>query len=95
MRFRNTFYKDLSHDKPLHPEAILFLTKSVGFQQAEIVYKNPFPAREALQLLEPPETQDTLLHTMIDVSNRNFQQLNTLLYGHLDYAIIARKRPVV
>jgi O-antigen chain-terminating methyltransferase len=85
------FYKDLSHEKPLHPEALQHLVKTVGFQQVQIEDKNPFSAKTALQELDVMRVSDETLRSQLEKINQNIRQLNTLIYGHLDYAVIAKK----
>ena len=89
--FSQYFYKDLSHDKPLHPEALQHLVKTVGFQQVQIEDKHPFPAKTSLQELDVTRVSDETLRSQLEKINQNIRQLNTLIYGYLDYAVIAKK----
>ncbi len=89
------FYKDLSHNKPLHPDALLYLIQLAGFEQAEVVPKNHFSGKDALKELTCQHDVEEPLRSLIDVVNQDVRQLNDFLYGHLDYAIVARKSPVV
>ena len=89
------FYKDLSHRNPLDPEALLHLVKSTGFEDARLEFKNPFPAgmprASLLKELDVSETTDESLHAQFSAVNHNMRQLNQLIYGSLDYAIISPK----
>ena len=85
------FYKDMTHRNPLHPETLEHLIKSAGFQEVTIEYKNPFPPQKALQELRLEQAQDAELRACGEQINQHVKQLNALLYGHLDYAIIAKK----
>jgi len=89
------FYKDISHNNPLHPDALLYLIQLAGFEQAEIVPKSPFPAQGVLKELTDTEAAAEPLRSLIDVVNQDVRQLNALIYGHLDYAIVAKKTPIV
>ena len=51
--FSGAFYVDLSHVKPIHPEAARFVLEAAGFRDVEIRYVNPVPADGKLQRLEP------------------------------------------
>ena len=85
------FHRDLSHDKPIHPDALEFLTKTSGFQETSITYESPFPSKHQLQeLQELPEADEALRGNILRL-NHNIKQLNSMLYGFLDYAVIARK----
>lgn len=92
------FHRDLSHEKPVHPDALEFLLKTLGFQDTRIIYTAPFPKEHALQELALPDAADGLedpLRANLALLNQNIRQLNGLLYGHLDYAIVARKVKMV
>lgn len=78
------FYRDLTHQKPLHPETLEFMLRAVGFREVSIRYSSP--VSERARLLELTDT-DTASATL----NQNFEKLNALLYGDMDYAVIATK----
>tara|TARA_B100000315_G_C14552697_1_gene576662 strand:- start:59 stop:1291 length:1233 start_codon:yes stop_codon:yes gene_type:complete len=84
------FHLDLSHNKPLHPEAIKFLLETNGFVDVKIKYLSPFPEEVRLQLLK--DFPDASKKKSINVLNQNIQKLNNLLYGYQDYAVIAKKQ---
>jgi SAM-dependent methyltransferase len=75
------YFADLTHAQPLVPDTLALLAKQAGFSSAEIRYLN-----------EPPPT-DRLRE--VDLDNRaladNVARLNDLLFGPLDYAVVARR----
>jgi SAM-dependent methyltransferase len=75
------YFADLTHAQPLVPDTLALLAKQAGFSSAEIRYLN-----------EPPPT-DRLRE--VDLDNRaladNVTRLNDLLFGPLDYAVVARR----
>ena len=75
------FYRDLTHQKPLHPETLEFMLRAVGFREVEIRYSSP--VSERARLLSVTDGSDTL--------NQNFEKLNALLFGDQDYAVIGTK----
>lgn len=85
----NYFYLDLSHVKPLHPQALSFLLEMHGFHEIEVRYLHPVP--EGVRLVRLPEAQGTEWEGIAALLNRNLDRLNDLLYGYADYAIIARR----
>jgi len=88
------FYRDMSHENPIHPDALEYLVKTVGFQETRIEYKAPFPKEQLLQELKEIDSKNGVNGTWranIETLNNNIRQLNGLLYGHLDYAVVARK----
>ncbi len=87
------FYKDLSHAKPLHPDGLQHLIKTIGFQDAHVEYKTLWEPR--FQELDTTNVSDEALRSHIFVLNKNIRQLNDLIYGYVDYAIIARKGKIL
>jgi SAM-dependent methyltransferase len=85
------FYRDMSHEKPVHPDALCYVLKTVGFQDIQIVYASPFSQALLLQELDAMAVSDETLRTQIAILNKNLRQLNDTIYGYLDYAVIAKK----
>ena len=87
MVFAASFYMDFSHIRPLHPEAMRFLLASAGFQDIELKYAGPVDDTRRLPSLPdiglPGETMEAF--------RRGVEQLNDLLYGYQDYAVIGTK----
>jgi O-antigen chain-terminating methyltransferase len=86
--FASAFYLDLSHIKPIHPEAVRFLWRWAGLGQVEILYRSPVPLRDRLENL-PGE--GGLQGGELGILNRNMDRLNQLLFSFQDYAVIGRK----
>jgi len=85
----NYFYLDMSHVKPIHPQALTFLLEMHGFQEVEVRYLHPVP--EGVRMVLLPEVPGSAWEEMAALLNTNFGRLNDLLYGYADYAVIARK----
>ncbi|MFZ5586040.1 MAG: class I SAM-dependent methyltransferase [Thermodesulfobacteriota bacterium] len=83
--FAGAFYLDLTHHKPIHPEAARFLWGWAGLTDVEILYLSPLPPQVRLELAEGGDSG------LAGAFNRNVQRLNDLLYSHLDYAVVGRK----
>ena len=71
-----SYFADLSHAQPLVPETLVLLVRQAGFRQVETRFMN-----EPAEKLEPPDEP---------VLAENVRRLNELLFGPLDYAIVAR-----
>jgi O-antigen chain-terminating methyltransferase len=71
------FHRDLTHVRPIHPDTLSFLCESAGFSQVEIRRLSPVPDDGLL-----PKTGDEKIDEVVD-------QLNGLLYGFQDYAVVA------
>jgi len=77
------YFLDLSHQKPIHPQAIKFLMESSGFEEVKIEYSSPIE-EERLQDLPGADEVSTVL-------NQNIDKLNKLLYSPSNYAAIGKK----
>ena len=82
-----SFYRDLTHQKPLHPETLDFLMRAVGFSEVTIRYTSPVGERARLL----PVMGLMALMDGNDTVNQNFEKLNALLFADQDYAVIATK----
>lgn len=84
------FHLDISHVKPIHPEALKFLMEANGFVNVQVKYLSPFPDEMKLQTLT--DLRDTLSKKSLKLMNENTQKLNNLLFGYQDYAVICKKQ---
>jgi len=80
------FYRDLSHEKPLHPETLDFALRAAGFREVELRYSSPVPERARLLPMTEAEAGKGA-----STINQNFEKLNAFLFGDQDYAAIATK----
>ena len=88
--FSGAFYLDLSHQKPIHPEAARFLWESLGFRQVTTLFVSPYPEEMKLREMARRE-DDSYEDELARVLNENTRRLNDLLYGYQDYAVIGYK----
>ena len=72
------FHRDLTHVRPIHPDTLAFLCESAGFN-VEVRRLSPVPEDDRLR-----GTGDGRLDGIVE-------QLNDLLYGYQDYAVVGRK----
>jgi SAM-dependent methyltransferase len=86
--FAGPFYLDLTHTRPVHPEAMRFLMEAHGFGATEIVPRSPFPSEAKLKEVDLFHRLQKFEDAFINVVNDNFNQLNELLYGYQDYAAV-------
>ena len=90
-----SYIRDITHVRPLHPETLAYLVTAGGFQKVEVVYRSPFPPEHRLAKAPGPEAgtseEDARLGSVTAVFNRNVEQLNRLLYADQDYAVIAER----
>jgi SAM-dependent methyltransferase len=78
------YYLDLSHQKPVHPQALKFMLEASGFENVEVKYSVTLE-NEQLKNLPGADERTALL-------NQNIDRLNDLLFAPANYAAIAARR---
>ncbi len=94
--FFQSYIRDITHARPLHPDTLKYLVIASGFAGAEVEFRMPVP--EAYRLQPPPEVvwrptgddKDAIV-TLARTVDENFAVLNRLMFTYLDYAVIARR----
>jgi SAM-dependent methyltransferase len=81
------FNRDLTHQKPLHPETLSFLAAAAGFGEVRVELRSPVEPAAQLQAV-PVEG---LPGPAAQALNENMARLNALLYGPQEYALLARR----
>ena len=94
--FFESFIRDLTHQKPIHPETLQFLLQANGFSNVEIVFRSPIAEGGKLRRVTPrPEhygdTAQDALTELVSSFNSNVDQLNGRLFSYQDFAAIAAK----
>ena len=82
--FFESYLRDITHVRALHPDTLKYLLIAAGFQRVEISYQVPYPDGDKLQSVP----QHPMLADTINTLNRNVEKLNGLLFTWLDYAAI-------
>jgi len=86
--FFESYIRDLTHVRPVHPDTLKYLLIATGFQRVEIRYRAPYPEADKLQALAQSGGAPTSLDDMIETLNANVEKINRLLFTYLDYAAI-------
>lgn len=85
--FLEVYNRDLTHERPLHPDTLRFLAAAAGFTDVRVELRSPIEPAAQLQPVPseglPPRTAQAL--------NENVERLNALLYGPQEYALLARR----
>ena len=81
------FNRDLTHERPLHPDTLCFLAAAAGFSDVRVEMKSEVEATSRLQ----PVPTEGLPERAAATLNENVERLNALLYGPLEYALLARR----
>src|SRR5688572_3101284 len=84
--FFESYVRDITHVRPLHPDTLKFLLQASGFGGVEIRYQAPYPEHHKLQRVAPAALGDAA-----ETLNANVDKLNSLLFTYLDYAAIAKR----
>jgi SAM-dependent methyltransferase len=76
------YFSDLTHAQPLVPETLELLARQAGFRETKLRYLNPPEERLCEVALEDDAAREALA--------ANVRRLNDVLFGPLDYALLAR-----
>jgi SAM-dependent methyltransferase len=92
--FFDSYVRDLTHVRPVHPDTLKFLVMAAGFTDVTIQWRSPYPEAGKLERLPAAAraaASDPALPSLLDVLDRNVDRLNGLFFTHRDYAIVARR----
>jgi SAM-dependent methyltransferase len=90
--FFEVYLRDITHAWPLHPDTLKYLAVSSGFQRVNVEFLSPYPDEAKLQQYRAPLDKDTLgVASLIAAFNGNVDRINALLFGYLEYAVVARR----
>lgn len=82
--FFQSYVRDITHVRPLHPDTLAYFVRASGFPHVDVQYRSPYPDAHKLQHVPGSEA----LHYAV---NANVDKLNSLLFTYLDYAVVAHK----
>jgi len=88
--FFESYIRDITHVRPLHPETLKFLVVAAGFEGVDIHFRSPIAEGGRLQRVQTaglPQPVAELAQTV----NANVDRLNERLFTFLDYAIIGAR----
>ncbi|HKT82145.1 MAG TPA: class I SAM-dependent methyltransferase [Vicinamibacterales bacterium] len=93
MAFFETYIRDLTHQRPLHPETLKYLVEASGFSKVDVQYRSPVTAGDRLDRLEPAAVGGSSrdIAAVAAVLNAHADKLNARLFSSMDYAVIARR----
>jgi O-antigen chain-terminating methyltransferase len=81
---------DPTHLRPVFPETLAFMLEQAGFADVEIEYLSPVPAERRA---EPVTGEPRALEDVVRQINRSIARLDDLVFGDMDYAVVARRAP--
>jgi len=96
LAFFESYIRDLTHVKPLHPDTLRFLVRAAGFARVDIEFKAPVPDTQRLAGLPWNITLDDAavgdaMQAIVTRINAHAALLNDRLFGYQDYAVIGEK----
>ncbi len=92
--FFQSYVRDITHVRPLHPDTLRYLVTASGFQRVEVVYRSPSPAQDRLEALAgfvPSPENPGRLNDLAVAFNENVEKLNRLMFSDQDYAVVGRR----
>lgn len=94
--FFESFIRDLTHVKPIHPETLQYLLQASGFANVEIVYRAPIAPEGRLQRVTARPTHygdnaTDALTELVSSFNSNVDRLNERIFSYQDFAAIGRR----
>ena len=88
MAFFETYIRDLTHQRPLHPETLRYLVQASGFHDVDVQFRQPVGEGDRLERVAPTSPDVAGLAHAI---NAHADKLNARLFSSMDYAIVARR----
>jgi SAM-dependent methyltransferase len=84
------FWLDPTHRRPVHPATLMLLFEQAGFDPVERLDLRPFEMEDRLPEIDLSELSEEM-KPVADHVNRLRDQLDELLYGFQDYAMVGTK----
>jgi O-antigen chain-terminating methyltransferase len=95
MAFFETYIRDPTHVRPLHPDTLRFLVEASGFSAVDVRYRQPVGEGDRLPHVKILGEVGTALPRNVaqlaDAVNAHADRLNARLFSYADYAVIARR----
>ena len=85
----SNYFRDPTHIWPLHPDTLSYSMELGGLKVIETKNLSPVPDEAQLRVIKPEVYMTPRWQHTLELLNRNFSQLNDLLYGFQDYCVIA------
>lgn len=89
MAFFETYIRDLTHQRPLHPDTLRYLVQASGFQNVDVLFRQPVGAADKLDRVGPAPLPEVA--GLAEAINAHADKLNARLFSWMDYAVIARR----
>jgi len=91
MAFFETYIRDLTHARPLHPDTLRYLVQASGFASVNIEYRQPVTDADRLDRVAVPAAGNHTTAAIAAAVNAHADKLNARLFSSMDYAVVARR----
>ena len=93
MAFFETYLRDLTHQRALHPDTLRYLVESSGFTAVDVQFRSPVGDGDRLPRVKMlgDEALPRNLAQIADAVNAHADKLNARLFSSMDYVVIARR----
>jgi O-antigen chain-terminating methyltransferase len=93
MAFFETYIRDLTHQRPLHPDTLRYLVEAAGFSAVDVRFRQPVSEGDRLSLVDPAALQalPPAAAPLASALNDHADKLNARLFSSMDYAVVARR----
>jgi O-antigen chain-terminating methyltransferase len=95
MAFFETYLRDLTHQRALHPDTLRFLVESSGFTAVDVQFRSPIGESDRLDRVKiAGDSAGALprnLAQLADTVNSHADKLNARLFSYMDYVVIGRR----
>ena len=93
MAFFETYIRDLTHQRPLHPDTLRYLVEASGFSSVDVRFRQPVSEGDRLETSMPAPSRAVhpAVAAVASAVNDHAEKLNTRLFSSMDYAVIARR----
>ena len=92
LAFFESYLRDLSHVRPLHPDTLKYLVTASGFADAEVQFR--VPVDDDTRLQHAPRMAHLggdAVGALSQAFDGNVDRLNRILFSSMDYAVVARR----
>jgi SAM-dependent methyltransferase len=95
MAFFETYLRDLTHQRPLHPDTLKYLVESSGFTAVDVQFRSPVSEGDRLEHVkiagDSAAALPRNLAQLADTVNAHADKLNARLFSSMDYVVVARR----
>lgn len=92
LAFFESYLRDITHARALHPDTLKYLVTASGFVVTEVQFKAPVDPDTPLQPApRAAKGSGDALDALVETFDRNVDRLNRRLFTYLDFAVVARR----